>query len=152
MRAYTIALWSLLLNLALGVFTAFPLFGSALSGTVLWGGNGTSGNISWEYVSNGTYNFTTVNGSTVVLPTDPNLTEAMNFTQFHVGGMTEINFFDAIFRFAEAVWRATAFAGWLLYNLGFHMYLVGMVTTAQYFVYAFGVIQFLTGRGGKSDD
>jgi hypothetical protein len=149
MRAYTIALWSLLMNLALGVVTLMPLFGVALSGTVLWSDNGTG---NYSYVSNSTYNFTTVNGSMIVLPVDRNLTEAMNFSGYHVGGMTELNFFDSILRFAEAVWRATAFAGWLLFNLGFHVVLVGLVTTAQYFVYAFGVIQFLTGRGGKSDD
>jgi hypothetical protein len=149
MRAYTIALWSLLMNLALGVVTLMPLFGVALSGTVLWSDNGTG---NYSYVSNSTYNFTTVNGSMIILPVDRNLTETMNFSGYHVGGMTELNFFDSIFRFAEAVWRATAFAGWLLFNLGFNIVLVSLVTTAQYFVYAFGVIQFLTGRGGKSDD
>jgi hypothetical protein len=152
MRAYTIALWSLILNLALGVFTFMPLFGVALSGTVLWGGNVTNGTGTWEYVDNGTFNFTTTNGSMIIVPHDQNLSEAMNFSQYHVGGMTELNFFDAILRFADAVWRATAFAGWLMAQLGFHMMLVGLVTVSQYFVYAFGVIQFLTGRGGKTDD
>ena len=97
MRAYTIALWSVLMNLALGVLTLMPLFGVALSGTVLWSGNG-SGNYS--YVSNSTFNYTTTNGSMVIIPVDRNLTEAMNFSGYHVGGMTELNFFDAIFRFA----------------------------------------------------
>jgi len=149
MRAYTIALWSLLMNLALGVLTLMPLFGVALGGTVMWSDAGAG---NYSYVSNSTFNYTTMNGSMVIIPVDRNLTEVMNFTGYHIGGMTELNFFDAIFRFAEAVWRATAFAGWLLFNLGFHSALVAMVTTAQYFVYAFGVIQFLTGRGGKADD
>jgi len=146
MRAYTFALYNLLLNIILGVMTFMPLFGVGMPGVVLWSGNGTG---TYQFVHNETYNFTASNQSVVVLPYDPNLTEQSNISTYRPGGMADFDIFGAIMTVVTQFWKLTAFTGWLLYNLGFHPNVYIALTTGQYFVYGFGIIQFFLNRPEK---
>jgi hypothetical protein len=147
MRAYTFALYNMMANILLFTLTAFPLFGVALSGTVIWSGaNGTG---TYEYVDNATYNFTTSNGSVMVLPHDPALINSSNVSNFSPTGVGDIDLFNGVILIATQFWKLTAFTGWLLYALGFHLYVYMALTAGQYFVYVFGIIQFVFNRPEK---
>lgn len=136
-----------MLNVLIFSLTAFPLFGTALPGTVLWSGaNGTG---IYSYVNNGTYNFTTTNGSVMVLPYSPDLINQSNVSTYQPTGLSDIDLFNGIILLATLFWKATAFTGWLLYSLGFHLYVYMALTLGQWAVYVFGVVQFVTNRGEK---
>ena len=148
MRAYTFALYNIMLNIMLFVLVAFPLFGVGMPGVVLWSNpNGTG---SYQYVANTTYNFSASNSSVMVLPYDPDLMNQTNLSTYKPGGMADLNLFDGIMTIGELFWKATAFTGWLLFALGFHPYVYLALTAGQWAVYAFGLVQFLTNRGERT--
>ena len=149
MRAYTIALYLFLFNMAVAMFTGTPLFGTALEGAVQWSGNGT-GNLTYNLT--GPYNFTGANQSLVILPVDQNFSAMGNMSGYRPGGMTEFNFFDGILMVATAIWRSTVYLPWFLGEMGFPSSIYYPLAMGVWFVYAFGTVQFLTGRGAKSYD
>lgn len=143
MRAYTIALYLFIFNMLVSLLTGTALFGTAMGGAVEWDKN-VSGNM--------TFNSSGINGTLSILPVDYNFTEQTNFSGYKPGGMTEFNFFDGIYMLAMALWRSTIYLPWFLGELGFPSSIYYPLAMGVWFVYAAGVIQFLTGRGTKTYD
>ena len=134
-KAYQIAMYLFVLNLAVMLLAQMPLFGSAFMGQTF------TTNMSQD---NFTYTFNSTENA-YYLAYDDGLIETTNFSGYQASAIDEFGIIEILVMFATAIWNSTLYLPFYLNNLGLHPAIVTFITAPVWFVYAAGMFQFIRG-------
>lgn len=140
MKAYQIALFLFSFNLILCYFTANPFLGSAYPDGV--------------YAAEGSFNYTlsVSNETSVALGYDEDM---INYSESNLKGyepsaLDIAGILGGVLALIGAILNSTLLLPFFLNNFGFDAMTITVLTGIVWFVYFYGIVQFVTGRGDRT--
>lgn len=134
-KAYTVALFLLALNVTIMMLTQFPLFGSAFNSDIT---------TQLDRAGNFTYTYNSTNNE-YYLAYDSGLIEAVDFSDMQMSGIADINVLEILIMFGNALVNATIFLPFFLSNIGIPVVINTAICSIVWFVYGAGILQIIRG-------